>query len=698
MTIEYKDSKRIVTTSKSATGGTITTNGTKTVHTFLLAQTGTSFTPNSAFDVEYLVIAGGGGGGGGLGGGGGAGGYRTATGLAVTGQAYTITVGAGGTASGASNSNGGLGGNSIFSTITSTGGGYGTGEAQGSGSAGGSGGGSGTSLSGGASSPVTDPVQGYAGGTTGGNSKSGGGGAGAVGADATGSTHNGGVGGAGGAGRSSSITGTAIFRAGGGGGGSYTGGNSAGGNGGGGAGSWTSSSAGDTNTGSGGGGGGEGGGDNAGSAGGSGIVIISYDTAKPTNVQDNSILIEKDTANRYWLVPESTDAENITWDNATLDSFTDSSGTITLSNTSGGWLAKAQSSQTFTSSTGGETVINISAPASGAYLTFGLGKNPYAGSTPSGNEERDTVNFAFVAYSNYLHIKELGVDKYTVGTTWSASDDFKITMSSSGEVKYYVNDVLEYTSLTTASGTFYTHVTGARDGSSATVSGTITQITPATWNQELPVTEGLKLHLDASRSSTITKDSSNLVSQWNDFSSQGNNISQATSSKQPLFVADVQNGKPVIRFDGSNDMLQRTTYVNGALTQPNTVFYVGKIGGNEDFTFASGTLGSENSVLTTVSKLTMYAGSIYGADNAVTTLQQYTFLYNTTSSTMRVNGTQTDTGSVGTHTMQGFTVGANYTDAQWSAIDVCEILVYNGTLSDTNRDKIESYLMEKWGL
>ena len=219
-----------------------------------------------------------------------------------------------------------------------------------------------------------------------------------------------------------------------------------------------------------------------------------------------------------------------------------------------------------------------------------------------------------------------------------------------------------------------------------------------TWTRKLPVTSGLKLHLDASESSTITKDSSNLVSQWNDFSSQGNNISQATSSKQPLFVENVQNGRPVIRFDGSNDMLQRTTYVNGALTQPNTVFYVGKIGGNEDFTFASGTLGSENSVLTTGSNLTMYAGSIYGADNAVTTLQQYTFLYNTTSSTMRVNGSQTDTGSVGTHTMQGFTVGANYTDAQWSAIDVCEILVYNGTLSDTNRDEIESYLMEKWGL
>ena len=50
-------------------------------------------TPN----VEYLVVAGGGGGGNDVAGGGGAGGFRTATGLAVTpGTPYTVTVGAGG--------------------------------------------------------------------------------------------------------------------------------------------------------------------------------------------------------------------------------------------------------------------------------------------------------------------------------------------------------------------------------------------------------------------------------------------------------------------------------------------------------------------------------------------------------------------------------------------------------------------------
>ena len=119
---------------------TPTTNGTKTVHSFLADGT---FTPSASLTVEYLVIAGGGGGGGGLGGGGGAGGFITATGHAVTGQAYTITVGAGGAGAPASNGDGSSGDNSVFDTITSTGGGYGSGEGGTNGGSGGSGGGAG---------------------------------------------------------------------------------------------------------------------------------------------------------------------------------------------------------------------------------------------------------------------------------------------------------------------------------------------------------------------------------------------------------------------------------------------------------------------------------------------------------------------------------------------------------------------------
>jgi hypothetical protein len=259
----------------AATGGTITTVGDYKVHSFTADGT---FTPTSVPTtdsyVEYLVIAGGGGGGGGHGGGGGAGGYRTGV-LTVTAQAYSITVGDGGTAGDNSAGSGGAGGDgddSVFSTITSTGGGGAGGRGNANGRNGGSGGGSNeaNTIGSGTAGQGND-------GATGANAASyygggGGGGAGAVGAVGTGSG-----GGDGGAGLASSITGSAVTRGGGGGGGQAHGGaQSSGGAGGGGDGANTNVAGdnGSANT-----GGGAGGGyysNSAGGAGGSGIVIIRY--------------------------------------------------------------------------------------------------------------------------------------------------------------------------------------------------------------------------------------------------------------------------------------------------------------------------------------------------------------------------------------------------------------------------------------
>lgn len=264
-----------------ATGGTVTYSGGKTIHTFTSSGT---FTPFSSFNVEYLVVGGGGGGGSegssGRGAGGGAGGYRNATGHAVTAQAYVITVGDGGTGGIATANRGSQGSDSIFDIITSTGGGGGgSGVAEADGGSGGSGGGAspedGNNHIGGAgNTPSTTPSQGNAGGAGSGTNQrpaGGGGGASAVGADATAST-----GGDGGAGTFSSISGSSVCYAGGGGGGIATG--TAGtGTCGGGDGDTVANndgSAGTTNTGGGGGGKYNG----NGYAGGSGIVIISYDT------------------------------------------------------------------------------------------------------------------------------------------------------------------------------------------------------------------------------------------------------------------------------------------------------------------------------------------------------------------------------------------------------------------------------------
>ena len=338
MTIKYLDSKRIVATSADAEiSGTVTTSGSDTIITFTGDGT---FTPTSAFNVEYLVVAGGGGGGGAYqspgGAGGGGGGYKTnvgGTALGVTAQSYSINVGAGGSAGvadtpiGASYIQAGNGGDSSIvptsgTSIISTGGGSGGVYNNVAGGNGGSGGGGsygstvGTGISG----------QGYAGGAgSTGTSQNAGSGGGAGGLGNNGSGTNNVISAVGGIGISSTIfDGTTDWYSGGGGAGQGYNGNTAnssiravGGSGVGGSGGRNVSPDryglnGTSNTGGGGGGGGSGGfTESNGGAGGSGIVIIKFATSgntydvdiggKPTNVQDNSILVEKDTGRRYWF-------------------------------------------------------------------------------------------------------------------------------------------------------------------------------------------------------------------------------------------------------------------------------------------------------------------------------------------------------------------------------------------------------------
>ena len=269
-----------------ATGGTKTTSGSYTVHTFLTSGT---FTPNGPGTVDYLVVAGGGSGGAQNAGGGGAGGFRTATGLSVTAQAYTVTIGAGGAASTGS-SVGNDGTNSTFSTITSIGGGGGGSDGSTSGRSGGSGGGANQSGTAGAGTSG----QGNAGGA--GGSNRGGGGGGATNVGTASSTK----GGNGGTGTQSSIDGTNYYYAGGGGGATYPNGNGGTGGAGGGGGGTTAAGGGgsggaggagrnaggaggnnDGNAGAagantGGGGGAGRGTSDTGGAGGSGIVIVRY--------------------------------------------------------------------------------------------------------------------------------------------------------------------------------------------------------------------------------------------------------------------------------------------------------------------------------------------------------------------------------------------------------------------------------------
>jgi len=223
------------------------------------------------FLVDYVVIGGGGGGGGVLGGGGGAGGYLSGSAYSLPAGKHPLAVGAG--APGSSTNPKSMASPSRFGPFYAIGGGTGGTSNDAPGAMGGSGAGTSYNFTISAYLNIGIDSQGNSGGLGRGNTSpfggGGGGGAGAAGGNAAGN-----AGGNGGNGLASSITGSAVTRAGGGGAGVRGGTAGTGGTGGGGAGAPSgTATSGTANTGSGG-----GGSDGTAGAGGSGVVIFALST------------------------------------------------------------------------------------------------------------------------------------------------------------------------------------------------------------------------------------------------------------------------------------------------------------------------------------------------------------------------------------------------------------------------------------
>lgn len=224
----------VVTIPFSASGGTITTSGGYTVHTF--TSSGNFTVDSGSKSVEYIIVGGGGGGGNNAAGttgyiwsgGGGAGGLITGTTTLSAGydssSGYAIAVGSGGAVNQSGNVSA-LTINSSPGAVLAIGGGNGGGWSAGASSGGSGGGGWGTTSSSGSGASGAS-AEGNSGGSGAVGSGGGGGGKGSTGSNGNGSTN---VGANGGTGQTftwgSSLDG---FLAGGGGGAGFNGGGSGG--------------------------------------------------------------------------------------------------------------------------------------------------------------------------------------------------------------------------------------------------------------------------------------------------------------------------------------------------------------------------------------------------------------------------------------------------------------------------------------
>ena len=220
---------------------------------------------------------------------------------------------------------------------------------------------------------------------------------------------------------------------------------------------------------------------------------------------------------------------------------------------------------------------------------------------------------------------------------------------------------------------------------------------------------GCELWLDAEQgvykdAGTTLAANNETVQQWNDQSGNGNHVSQSTAVNRPTYKTSGINSKASIDFDGIGDFMDSTTPVVSA---PNTVFAVfnqttntinggvvwdSDSGDRHNFFWRNSSgfyeAAAVNAEVTTISTLTAdYIAAV---------------VYNGASSSIHMNGADVGDGSVdlGSNSLNGITVGALRSNITGWYMDgqIAELVVYNSVLSTADRQAVETYLADKWGI
>ncbi|MBI5386663.1 MAG: hypothetical protein HZA90_18485 [Verrucomicrobia bacterium] len=212
----------------------------------------------------------------------------------------------------------------------------------------------------------------------------------------------------------------------------------------------------------------------------------------------------------------------------------------------------------------------------------------------------------------------------------------------------------------------------------------------------------------------VTKDTNDLVSRWEDQSPRSNHLTQATAAWQPLWASNALHGLPVLQF--RDDWLARAAVWGANLfaSKAATVFLVQKQLGSDPRTTTLAWRGIDEQRLyvhaTYDNLISFQVGhpSLGGAvevpqpANWDDTWHMLSCRRDTTNGQLRVDGLAissnllfaTDAYLVQTGDL---VVGSDHFGNTFNG-DIAEVIVYAGTLSDTERAAVEIYLLNKWNL
>lgn len=220
----------------------------------------------------------------------------------------------------------------------------------------------------------------------------------------------------------------------------------------------------------------------------------------------------------------------------------------------------------------------------------------------------------------------------------------------------------------------------------------------------IPLTiSGLQLWLDGNDPAGNNNNPSNgtAISAWVDKSGLKRNATQASGTLQPAYYSNVQAGKGVIRFDGSNDTLATAAF-SSVIAIPYTQFVVLKTTVYKSFNVALNdvTTLSSMGVHGDSSKMYLFNGAVANVGITNTSFNLLYTKWNGTSTDISVNGGATSTVNPGTTrtSLSGLRIGANTDLSNAFAGDIAEIIIYNRTLTASEISTVNNYLKNKWGV
>jgi hypothetical protein len=208
------------------------------------------------------------------------------------------------------------------------------------------------------------------------------------------------------------------------------------------------------------------------------------------------------------------------------------------------------------------------------------------------------------------------------------------------------------------------------------------------------------------------------VARWEDKSGNGRHFTSASASSQPTRkVADI-NGLDCLRFDGSDDVLNRSQEA-WAHTVPLNFFVVFRAAAFTPEYYAlwdfygstGGNVASNTGLIKSNGKSAIYLTATNNTQPNYDGTGSVTYAINTThlffaSINNGAISSRGDKASDGSHTdswanrtnLGGspLSLGASLLFSRYTDIKICEFIVYNADLSTEDRDAVEIYLTEKW--